>query len=146
MTINVMIKTLDGARTPSKATEGSAGLDLSAYEDTFIYPHDCQLSVSVRTGVYVEIPPGYVGILAERSSLKRKHGLTLNNNLGIIDSDYRGEILIELENTTDGNIRVERGQRIAQLVIVPNPEINLINVDGLNETKRGTGAFGSSGN
>ncbi len=140
-----MIKTLDGVKVPTKATQGSAGLDLAAYEDTFIYPHDCQLNVSVRTGVYVEIPHGYVGILAERSSLKRKYGLTLNNNLGIIDSDYRGEILIELENSTSGNVRVEKGQRIAQLVIVPSPDINLINVDDLNETKRGVGGFGSSG-
>lgn len=139
-----MIKTLDGATMPALATEGSAGLDLASHSDVAVYAEHRDIDIVVNTGVYLEIPVGYVGILVERSSL-HKSGLTLANNVGIIDSDYRGEIQIALRNTTHGNIKIAKGQRIAQLVIVAIPQIRLTRTDILNETTRDTGGFGSTG-
>lgn len=144
MSVNIMIKTLEGVKTPKLSTEGSAGFDIAAYEDTYIYSVDTGIDTRIRTGLYLEIPLGYVGLLVERSSLHTK-GLTLANNIGIIDSDYRGEIQVAVANRTKGNIKVEQGQRIAQLIVVPVPEITLTNVEDLNESIRGCGGFGSTG-
>jgi dUTP pyrophosphatase len=137
----VLIKVLDGVELPTKSTEGSAGFDIAAYEDTYIV---CNRDVKVRTGIFLEIPVGYVGLLVERSSLHTK-GLTLANNIGIIDSDYRGEVLIALKNETGETIPVQKGQRIAQLIIVAVPKIKLTQVSNVDETARGCGGFGSSG-
>ncbi len=144
MSINIMIKTSEGVKVPKLSTKGSAGFDIAAYEDTFVYSMDTGIDTRIRTGLYLEIPVGYVGLLVERSSLHTK-GLTLANNIGIIDSDYRGEVQVAVTNLTKVTIKVEQGQRIAQLVIVPVPEIKLINVDDLNESIRGCGGFGSTG-
>ncbi len=144
MTTILRIKTEPGVVMPVKATNGSAGLDLSAFEDTHIYDGLHTPDVKVRTGICISVPPGYVGLLIERSSLHAL-GLTLANNVGVIDSDYTGEILIAIKNLTDNTIQIKKGQRIAQLIIVPIPDITLLNVDDLNESIRGCGGFGSTG-
>ena len=139
--MNFNIKLLDGVELPKKSTEGSAGFDIAAYEDTYIVSNR---DVKVRTGVFLEIPVGYVGLLVERSSLHTK-GLTLANNVGVIDSDYRGELLMALDNLTDNTVLVEKGQRLAQLLIMPVPDVEFTIVRDVDGTARGCGGFGSSG-
>jgi|DEB19_MinimDraft_3_1074340.scaffolds.fasta_scaffold00142_6 dUTP pyrophosphatase len=130
------------ATTPTRGTPGAAGLDL--YSDT-----ECLLvnyaTTMVGTGVAVEIPEGYVGLVTVRSSLG-KAGVSLVNAVGVIDSDYRGEIMLALiYSASVGGHYVHRGSRIGQLVVVPAPLFDLQEVDELSETTRGTGGFGSTG-
>ena len=129
---------------PYYATAGAAALDLHACieEDTVIPPHG---RVMIPTGIAAAIPEGHVGILANRSSMGVKHGITLANSIGVIDSDYRGQIHAALYNTTDTPYTVRPCDRIAQLMVVPVacPTIRL--VDELSETERGEGGFGSTG-
>lgn len=143
MTINLLLTLEQGAKIPKRSTEGSAGFDLSAYEDTIIYNHSLADCIRVRTGISCEIPNGYVGLLIERSSLHTR-GLSLANNIGVIDSDYRGEILIPLVSTST-MVKVKKGSRLAQLVILALPEIELVTVRKLNESGRSAGRFGSTG-
>jgi dUTP pyrophosphatase len=126
---------------PTRGTPSSAGYDLYVLENVFI-PHMCQ--ETVNTGVKVEIPEGYFGILCPRSSIG-KRGLSLVNTIGIIDSDYRGDIILNLKNNGISGVTLNRGDRVAQLLIVPyiSPEIEV--VEELSETVRGTGGFGSTG-
>lgn len=140
---HVGIKALEGVDFPQRATDGSAGFDLSAYEETYIYPHMTGHLNYVRTGLYIELPQHHVGMLVERSSLHKK-GLTLANNIGVIDSDYRGEILIALHNRTEKEVRINKGQRIVQLIILGLPMINLIKIFDIDQTQRGAGGFGST--
>lgn len=130
------------AITPTRATPGSAGLDL--YADT-----DAQVSswgpVAVGTGIAVEIPHGYVGLVFIRSSMG-KAGVALANAVGVIDSDYRGEIKLQLiYSANTGWYNIKRGDRIAQLVVIPVASFDLTEVDALSSTARGTGGFGSTG-
>lgn len=136
----------DKAIIPRRSTSGSAGMDLYASEDAYVYKMSEQSkeSVKVKTGIAVQIPEGYVGLLIERSSLHGK-GVTLANHVGVIDSDYRGEILIAVKAIYDGTHVVKAGQKIAQLVIVPVPELQIEIVESLNESGRGNGGFGSTG-
>jgi dUTP pyrophosphatase len=127
---------------PRHAYAGDAGLDLSACERVVLGPGERAL---VPTGVAVAVPPGYAGYVQPRSGLAIDHGITIVNTPGLVDSGYRGELRIILLNT-DGEhaFTVEQGMRIAQLVIVPVPPVELRVVDELPDSERGERGFGSS--
>lgn len=130
--------------TPTRAHPTDAGLDLRAGASERIGPLDTTL---VGTGVRMEIPRDHMGIVALRSSMC-KRGLSMPNGIGVIDADYRGEIKVSLYNTDDAaTARVEYGERIAQLVIVPVliPDIDFVPEGELEVTERGAGGFGSTG-
>lgn len=129
---------------PYYATDGAAGLDLHACIDgPVVVPADGE--AFIPTGIAAAIPEGYVGIMTVRSSMGIRHGITMTNGIGVIDSDYRGPMSVGLHNYRDVDYVVEPGDRIAQLVIVPvlHPEIEV--VEDLPETVRGAGGFGSTG-
>lgn len=133
----------DDAVLPSRAHDGDAGLDLYACETAHLGPGE---RWSVGTGVAVEIPDGHAGLVLPRSGLAKKHGIALVNAPGLIDSGYRGEVRVLLLNTDPAEtFRVEPGDRIAQLVITPIALAEPVEVDGLAESVRGEGGFGSSG-
>ena len=128
---------------PSYAYEGDAGLDLRANEDVTLQPFERRL---ISTGLAIAIPEGYAGFVQPRSGLALKQGLSMANTPGLIDSHYRGELKVVAINLDAHNaIHVERGERIAQLVIQQVPVVHLMEVEELDETDRGTGGFGSSG-
>jgi dUTP diphosphatase len=125
-------------------TVGSAGLDLIAdiEKNITLYPKESKM---IPTGFYVEIPKGYVGLVFIRSSIGFKYDTCLANNVGVIDSDYRGEIKLKLINHNQFHgIVIEKGERIAQLVVTPYIIPEYVLQDSLNETTRGTGGFGST--
>jgi dUTP pyrophosphatase len=127
---------------PARAYQGDAGLDLAACERVELEPGERAL---VGTGLAVAIPEGHAGFVQPRSGLATKHGLTIVNTPGLVDSGYRGEIRVTLLNTDRREtFVVEAGMRIAQLVIVPVPEVELVEVDELPESERGVRGFGSS--
>lgn len=131
------------ASLPQRANEGDAGLDLCAAEEAHIGPGE---RWKVGTGLAVEIPEGHAGLVLPRSGLAARHGISLVNAPGLIDSGYRGEVAVLLLNNDPAEIfRVAPGDRIAQLVIVPIATPDPIEVDELSETERGAGGFGSSG-
>jgi len=136
-------KLKDEATVPTRAHEGDAGLDLYACEAAHLGPGE---RWSVATGIAVEIPHGHAGLVLPRSGLAREHGITVVNSPGLIDSGYRGEIGVLLLNTDPAEIfRIEPGDRIAQLVIVPVGLAEPIEAEGLGGSARGGGGFGSSG-
>jgi dUTP pyrophosphatase len=136
-------KLSEGATLPSRAHEGDAGLDLYASEAAHLGPGE---RWSVGTGVGVEIPEGHGGLVLPRSGLARDHGIALVNSPGLIDSGYRGELRVLLLNTDPAEtFRVEPGDRIAQLVLVPVAPAVPIEVEALSDSARATGGFGSSG-
>lgn len=143
-TISVPIKRLDpSVELPTYAYTGDAGLDLRSNEDLVLAPHERRL---IATGLAVAIPEGYAGFVQPRSGLALREGLSMANTPGLIDSHYRGELkvcAVNLDN--EKSIHIERGERIAQLVIQRVPIVHLIEVDELDETDRGAGGFGSSG-
>jgi dUTP pyrophosphatase len=127
---------------PRHAYAGDAGLDLSACERMVLEPGERAL---VSTGVAVAIPPGYAGYVQPRSGLAIEHGITIVNTPGLVDSGYRGELRIIVLNTDRENaFAIEPGMRIAQLVILPVPPVELRVVDELPESERGERGFGSS--
>lgn len=142
--IDLPIKRLDpSVELPSYAYAGDAGLDLRSNEDVILRPFERRL---ITTGLAVAIPDGYAGFVQPRSGLAYREGLSMANTPGLIDAHYRGELkvcAINLDPKHD--IHVERGERIAQLVIQRVPVVTLREVDELDETDRGTGGFGSSG-
>jgi dUTP pyrophosphatase len=130
------------AVVPERAYAGDAGLDLSACERIELGPG--QRAV-VGTGLAVAIPEGYAGFVQPRSGLAARHGLSVVNAPGLVDSGYRGELRVVLLNTDPSEpFVVEPGMRIAQLVILPVPEVELVEVDGLPQSERGVRGFGSS--
>jgi dUTP pyrophosphatase len=132
-----------GATLPSRAHDGDAGLDLYACEAAHIGPGE---RWSVGTGIAVEIPAGHAGLVLPRSGLAREHGISLVNSPGLIDAGYRGEVRVLLLNTDPAEtFRVEAGDRIAQLVLVPIAAADPVEVEALSESVRGEGGFGSSG-
>ena len=137
-------KTDERAITPTYGTEYSAGADLYAMLDasTEIKPHE---TVFVHTGISVEIPEGYCGLIFARSGLASKRGLAPANKVGVIDADYRGEIMVALHNHSENVATVEPGERIAQLAIVPFLKAEFEVSDELSDTVRGVGGFGSTG-
>lgn len=133
-----------GAHLPGRATDGSAGVDLRACcEDISLKPLERRL---VPTGIAVELPgPGYVGLVFARSGLSLSEGLALANGVGVIDSDYRGEIQVPVVNLSNTILHIINGKRIAQLVVMPVEVPEMIEFSTLNETLRGEGGFGSTG-
>jgi dUTP pyrophosphatase len=130
------------AALPARAYAGDAGLDLSACERVELAPGERAL---VATGLAVAIPEGYAGFVQPRSGLASAHGVTIVNTPGLVDSGYRGELLVALLNTDPRDtFVVEPGMRIAQLVVVPVPEVELVEVDELPASERGVRGFGSS--
>ena len=145
MTFDVKVKKLnENAVVPKYGSEFSAGADLYACMDepVKIAPGE---TVFIHTGISVEIPAGYVGLNFARSSVASKRGLAPANKVGVIDSDYRGEILVALHNHGKVEQIVEPNERVAQLVIVPYLTANFIEADELSDTVRGEGGFGSTG-
>ena len=127
---------------PERAYAGDAGLDLAACERVELAPG---ARAVVGTGLAVAIPDGYAGFVQPRSGLAARHGITIVNTPGLVDSGYRGELRIILLNTDAAEpFVVERGMRIAQLVVVPIPEFELLEVAELPESERGVRGFGSS--
>lgn len=142
--LNVNVKRLDPTvELPAYAYEGDAGLDLRANESVDIAPFE---RVLIPTGLAISIPDGYAGFVQPRSGMALKRGLTIANTPGLIDAHYRGELkVIAVNLDSQQTIHIERGERIAQLVIQQVPVVHLAEVDELDETDRGSGGFGSSG-
>lgn len=142
--IELPIKRLDPeVALPTYAYEGDAGLDLRANESCELAPLERRL---ISTGLAVAIPDGYAGFVMPRSGLALREGLSMANTPGLIDSQYRGELKVCAVNLDRSRpIAVTKGERIAQLVILPVPLVKLIETEELDETDRGTGGFGSSG-
>jgi dUTP pyrophosphatase len=136
-------KTDRRGHVPKQARAGDAGLDLDATEDHLLQPGERK---TIGTGVAVEIPEGYAGLVLPRSGLATRYGLTLINSPGLIDPGYRGEILVAVVNQDPSQpVKVNRGDRIAQLLVVGLPGVEAVLVDELSETERGDGGFGSTG-
>ena len=145
MSVLKIKKLKNNAKMPFRATPGSAGMDLYACHDqpVTIPPHEIRM---IPTGIAIALEsPDFVAYLYARSGLAIKHGIAPANCVGVIDSDYRGEVCAGLLNATEKEFTIEPGERIAQLVIAPVilPEIE--EVDELDETQRGAGGFGSTG-
>lgn len=142
---DVKIKKLsDKGIIPTYGTEFSAGADLYACLDETVVI-DSGETVLVHTGVAVEIPEGFGGFIYARSGLASKRGLAPANKVGVIDSDYRGEIMVALHNHSKVPQAVEHGERIAQMVIMPYVAANFVVSQELEDTVRGEGGFGSTG-
>ncbi len=143
--MNVRIKKLDERATiPTYGTQFSAGADLYAVtdNDVIIPPHE---TVLIHTGLSIEVPEGYAGLIYARSGLASKKGLAPANKVGVVDSDYRGEVMVALHNHGDKEQSVSHGERIAQFVIAPFLKAEFTLCDELTETVRGEGGFGSTG-
>lgn len=143
--LNVRVKKVkENATIPSYATHGDAGVDLVAVSK---HTDIMNSIVSYDTGIAVEIPEGYVGLVFPRSSV-RKYDLQLSNSVGVIDSGYRGTIQFTFRvlDSISSPKMYEVGDRIGQLIILPYPIVNFIEVDELSDTVRGEGGFGSTGN
>ena len=144
MTVKVK-KLRENAVMPKRATEFSAGADLYACIDEPVTINPAELA-KIPTGIAIELPQSdLAAFLFARSGLGVKHGITLSNSVGVVDSDYRGEICVGLCNVSDKPYTIQPKERIAQMVIMPVALADFIQADELNETKRGEGGFGSSG-
>ena len=138
-------KLKENAKIPHRATNGSAGMDLYACIDESVTLAPGQLTV-VPTGIAIELPDNTcAAFLYARSGLGVKHGICLSNGVGVIDSDYRGEICVGLCNVSDKPYVIEPFERVAQMVIAPVLTPDVVEVDELSDTARGEGGFGSSG-
>ncbi|NLJ79191.1 MAG: dUTP diphosphatase [Tissierellia bacterium] len=142
----MMIKVVNNSSfaLPSPKTSGASGLDLRANIDQAIVLKPLE-RVLIPTGLRIAIPDGHEGQVRARSGLALKHGITLANGLGTIDSDYRGEIGVILINLGEEDYIIDRGDRIAQLIIIRYETIQLKQVEYLDETERGDGGFGHTG-
>ncbi len=146
MQLPVKIKKLNPAATiPSYGTDQAAGLDITALtERNFV--DGAVAYTEYGTGLAISIPEGFMGLLFPRSSISSSTSLVLSNSVGIVDSDYRGEIKLRFKNIMFGaGKKYKLGERIGQLVIVPYPKIKLEEVEELDDTIRGTGGYGSTG-
>ena len=141
MELNIK-KLSEDATIPTRGSEYAAGYDLYATADVSIDPGD---TVKIGTGLAMEIPNGYFGAVFARSGLATKQGLRPANCVGVIDSDYRGELIVALFNDSVMLREIKKGDRIAQLVILPYFSYTFKEVDELSDTKRGEGGFGSTG-
>ncbi len=143
--MKVNVKKLDpNAIIPTYGTEFAAGADLYALTEGTVElaPNETKL---IKTGIAMEIPKGYVGLVYARSGLACKRGLAPANKVGVIDADYRGEIMVALHNHSDRIASIENGERIAQMVIAPFITADYNEVEELSDTDRGSGGFGSTG-
>jgi dUTP pyrophosphatase len=132
----------EGLPLPEYARDGDAGLDLLARTAVTLDPGEWGL---VPTGIAIELPPGWAGLVLPRSGLAAKHGITCLNTPGLIDSGYRDELKVVLINHAPSAYTVARGDRIAQLVVQPVPRVVWVPVDALGSSARGTGGLGHSG-
>lgn len=140
--LDIRIKKLHAdAVLPQYAKDGDAGMDLVATEIL----NETETQISYGTGIVVEIPRGYVGLVFPRSSV-RKTGLQLSNSVGVIDSGYRGELQATFNKVNPTLPSYEVGERICQITIIPYPKVRFTEVEELTETERGEGGFGSTGN
>lgn len=145
MTEQVKIQRLHpDAKLPTYGSAAAAGADLYALLDAPLTVEPGR-TVLVRTGIALALPLGTVGLVFARSGLATRRGLAPANKVGVIDADYRGEVMVALHNHSDAPATVEIGERIAQLVIVPYVTADFLAVDALDETERGAGGFGSTG-
>lgn len=144
--MNLNIKLLSpNAVLPKYATPGSAAMDLSACLDEPVVLQPGQRTL-LPTGIAIALPgPEYVALVFVRSSLGAKYGIALSNGVGVIDSDYRGEIKVGLTNLSDVPYTIQPGDRVAQLAILPVTQPTVVQVAELDETDRGAGGFGSTG-
>lgn len=143
--MKISVKILDKRATlPTYGTEYSAGADLYNLtgERVTVPAH---ATVLIHTGIAAEIPEGYCGLIFARSGLATKRGLAPANKVGVIDADYRGEIMVALHNHGDAEAVVEGGERVAQLAIVPFLKAEFAEAEELSDTVRGAGGFGSTG-
>lgn len=143
--MKVNIKKLDAvSKIPTRGSADAAGYDLYAgiAKENCIAPHS---TVKIPTNIAMEIPNGYFGAIYARSGLATKKGLRPANCVGVIDADYRGNIIVAIHNDTDEYMTIEPMERIAQIVIQPYLEVEFTEVDELNETNRGENGFGSTG-
>lgn len=161
--IDVKIKRLSNtAILPTYGTKDSAGMDLyldlqssptfwngnprfstdENQNDVYLLPQGVAM---LSTGVSISIPDGYVGLIYARSGLASKSGVRPRNAVGVVDSDYRGAVMVPLVNDSEDSIVINQGERIAQMIITPYEQANLILVDELDSTERGSGGFGSTG-
>lgn len=144
--VNVNFKKLDkNAHAPTYGSEFAAGADLYALtgcETVRFKPGETKM---IHTGIAVEIPEGYAGLVYARSGIATKRGLAPANKVGVIDSDYRGEVMVSLHNHSNEEQEIADGERIAQLVIAPFLAAEFTECDELTDTQRGEGGFGSTG-
>ncbi|MBR0137842.1 MAG: dUTP diphosphatase [Erysipelotrichaceae bacterium] len=141
--MQVKIKRInEKAIVPTRGSLQAAGYDLYSPIETTIHPHE---TVKIPTGWMMAVPEGYFGGVFARSGLATREGLRPANCVGVIDSDYRGEVIVALHNDSDEERYIEPGERIAQLILVPVPPVELQETDELDETERNTGGFGSTG-
>lgn len=136
------IKLTPNAREPIRSTPGSAGADICSTEEHTIMPGELY---KVPTGLVIEVPEGFVGMLYSRSGLGNTHGIVIRAGVGVIDSDYRGQVFVPLINTSDKPYTISVGDKVAQLVITSATMVCFQPSDELSETSRGTGGFGSTG-
>jgi len=141
--IKIQVKRLkDNTTLPAYMTEGSSGLDLYSAEEKVIPPGKWEV---ISTGIAVEIPYGYEGEIRSRSGIAKDHGVFVLNSPGTVDSDYRGEVRVILMNLGDKSFKINTGDRIAQLVISPVVQVEVMEVDELSDTGRNAGGFGHTG-
>lgn len=146
--VEVKVKKLyNDAVIPTRGSDGAAGMDLYAVVEPGVKGMNILpgKTVKVRTGLAMEIPNGYFGAIFARSGLATRKGLRPSNCVGVIDQDYRGEVIVALHNDSNLCKIIKHGDRIAQIVIMPYLECSFKEVDDLNETERGCGGFGSTG-
>lgn len=143
MKVNVK-KLRDGATLPSYGSKEAAGADLYACTDgaLTIAPGETKF---IPTGIALELPLGYAGFIYARSGIACKRGLAPANKVGVIDSDYRGEVMVALHNHSNTEAQIENGERVAQLVVAPYLTVLFEEADELCDTERGEGGFGSTG-
>lgn len=140
----IRIKKLnENATVPTYGTEYSAGADLYNLNEAVTIP--AHKTVLIHTGLSAEIPEGYAGLIYARSGLASKRGLAPANKVGVVDADYRGEIMVALHNHSDIDATVDAGERVAQLVVTPFLKVEYQLADELSDTVRGAGGFGSTG-
>lgn len=142
--MNVKVKLDEGARLPEKAHDADGGYDIFARHGFCVFGTKGNMigEGTHNTGVHIEIPKGYVGMLKSKSGLNMKHGLT---GEGVVDSGYAGSIFVKLYNHTDKDYWFDKGDKIIQLVIMPIADATLIESDEFDPTERGDGGFGSTG-
>lgn len=142
--VKIKIVNRGSQQLPAYATPESAGMDLRANITEPIVLHPLERRI-IPTGLYIALPPGYEAQVRPRSGLAFKHGITVLNSPGTIDSDYRGELGVLLVNLSNEDFTVEAGERIAQMVIARHEQGEFVEVEELDDTERGTGGYGHTG-
>ena len=140
--IPVIMNVVCNGEKPTYANEFAAGLDLRDNEDVKIYPGQIK---DIESMLAIELPPGHFGMIVARSGLSFKYQIKLINDVGVVDEDYRGNIGIRLINEGKAAYEIKKGDRVAQMIIIPYTQVQLNYTDKLSETKRGEGGFGHTG-